>query len=100
MCFTIQSFLRTSPVRVRTFELGMVLAMSVTVLCCMPDFPALLNVTSMTLSFPGAIASFGHLGTVQPQLPVAELITRSDFPVFLNLKAYEMLSPSLRLPKS
>jgi hypothetical protein len=41
----------------------------------------------MLLFFPGAIGSFGHSGTVHPQLPFASEIINGSEPVFVKTKA-------------
>ena len=85
--------LTTFPFIVRTCVFGIVLAINVTVFVCNPSLPSLLNVTLMIPDSPGLTGSFGNSGTVHPQLPLAERITRSPLPVFLNLKANDTLSP-------
>ena len=76
----------TSEVILITFLLGFVFAVRVTALFCFPLLPELLKVTSIVPDSPGAIGSFGQLGTVQPQDPLALEIIRGALPEFVNLK--------------
>ena len=80
--------------------LGIVLATKVIVLFCNPDLPSELKTTSISPFSPGLIGSFGHCGTVQPQLPWAEDIIKLLFPTFLNLKIVLTDSPWVIWPKS
>jgi hypothetical protein len=54
--------------------------------------------TLITPVAPGAIGSFGHSGTVQPQDPFAFEIIKGSFPVFLNSKAQLGSPPYLMFP--
>src|SRR3954468_13128709 len=71
---------------VRIFVLGLQFVTNVTVFCTTPDLPSLLNATSTFPSAPAFIGSLGKEGTVHPQLPCAEEMTRSEPPVFLKTK--------------
>ena len=64
---------------------GIALVISVTLLLCLPIFPLLSKVTFIFATLPGLIGSFGHSGTVQPQLPFADVISKSELPMFLIL---------------
>ena len=48
---------------------------------------------------PGGTGLLSYLGTVHPQLAVAEAITRSASPVFVNVKIHPTFSPAFTLPK-
>src|SRR5690606_17905305 len=89
-----------SPLRAITVVLGIVLATSVMVLFCNPDFPSELKTTSISPLSPGLIGSFGQRGTVHPQLPCAEEIIKLLLPTFLNLKIVFTDSPWVICPKS
>ncbi|MBL0077618.1 MAG: hypothetical protein IPP53_00490 [Bacteroidetes bacterium] len=60
---------------------GSVLATIVIDLVVGPLFPVELNTTFISAESPGAIGVSGYEGTVQPQLPIAELIINGFFPV-------------------
>ena len=76
-----------------------VLVVRVTVLE-MASFPEPLYTTLIAPLSPGAMASFGYSGTVQPQLLVALVITKGTLPVFLNLKEVCTSTFCLISPKS
>jgi hypothetical protein len=48
--------------------------------------------------FPGAIASFGHSGTVQPHDPRAFVIKNGSFPVFVKVNSQVPSPPFLMVP--
>ena len=73
--------------------LGIALVSTVTFLVCEPDLPLLLKFTLISASAPGLIGSLGQTGTVQPQLPFAELIIKSALPEFLIIKLWLTTSP-------
>lgn len=52
-----------------------------------PGLPWLLYSAVMTADFPGAMASRGHLGVVQPQLAETFDKMSGSVPVFTNLKS-------------
>ena len=78
---------KTVPFIVNTIVLGIALVTKVTILFCFPSFLPLLKVTLIMASFPAVTASFGHSGTVHPQLPLAERIKSGAFPIFFNLNS-------------
>ena len=53
----------------------------------------------MVPDLPGGTGLLSYLGTVQPQLAEAELITRSASPVFVYEKMQPTFSPSFTVPK-
>ena len=69
--------------RILTF--GIAFVIKVTLFACLPILPLLSNVTFILACSPGPIGSCGHSGTVHPQLPFAELISKSALPIFLIL---------------
>ena len=76
-----------------------VLVVRVTVLE-MASLPEPLYTTLIAPLSPGAIASLGYSGTVQPQLLVALVITKGTLPVFLKLKEVCTSTFCLISPKS
>ena len=79
---------------------GIAFVISVTLLFCFPALPLLSNVTLILASFPGLIGSLGQSGTVQPQLPFADVINKSELPIFLILYSWVAFSPCFMIPKS
>ena len=79
---------------------GSQLVTTVIVFSWIPLFPSLLNTTFILALWPGLIGSFGHSGTVQPQLPLAPVIIKLLEPIFLKLKAWFTFSPCVIFPKS
>src|SRR5690606_34367870 len=79
---------------------GSVLAVTVTVLFCLPScLPGLYSMRSSALS-PGAMGCLGYSGTVHPQLPTALVITRGSLPVLVNLKTCLLSVSCMMRPKS
>lgn len=64
-----------------------------------PGLPWLLYSAVMTADLPGAMASLGHFGVVQPQLADTLDKMRGSVPVFTNLKSYRAIWPSMIFPK-
>src|SRR5690606_23642879 len=86
---------------IETFSIGSVaLEYILTTLFCLPILPDELNDTLISAVLPGAIGSFGHLGTVQPDVAATLEIIKGAFPVFSRLKVCSTLSPCLMSPKS
>ena len=85
---------------VNCVALGMVLAVMVTFLFCGPFFLPESKVTSISAEAPGGIGSLGHVGTVQPQEPLAVSITSGSLPVLVNVKLVLFFVFSATLPKS
>ena len=58
------------------------------------NFPILFveYLTPIDADSPGAIGAFGQVGTVQPQLPLASTIIKSDFPVFVKVNSVSTVS--------
>ena len=77
------------------------LVVKVTVFLCIPGLLDESNLTFIVPVSPGLIGtSLGYSGTVQPQLPVAFNILKSEFPELENVKIVSTISPSLISPKS
>ena len=78
-----------------------VLVTRVTVFLCIPGLFEESNLTFIVLDSPGFIGvSLGYSGTVQPQLPEALSIFKSESPELVNVKTVSTISPSLISPKS
>ena len=84
------SALLTNAVIFKIVFSGLVLAETVTVLVCLlPACPLEgLKTTSIFPLSPGKIGSFGQLGTVHPQDPLALDIFKGSFPELVKLKEY------------
>lgn len=89
----------TKPVTRNSIYSGAVLAKTVTVLSCGPDFPFVSNFTLILEEESGIMGSFGHSGVVQPHDDEILAKINGYFPVFLNLNVCSTGSPSLTFPK-
>src|SRR5436853_4750840 len=81
--------------------LGLVFALDwmVTVLSCIPIFPAELKVTFTVPLSPFLMGSLGHSGTVHPHEPAALVMISGSLPVLVKVNRWVMLSPCLIVPK-
>ena len=73
----------TSPFTVKTLVFSAELVVRVMVLVNLPIL-FVAYFTPIEADSPGAIGAFGHVGTVQPQLPLAFEIINGAFPVLIR----------------
>jgi hypothetical protein len=72
---------------------------TVMVFVCIPFLPDVSKTTSRLPSPPGGTGLVLYLGTVQPQVVVADVTTKLAVPLFTKVKTYAIFSPSATFPK-